>query len=337
MQDRLSPLYPAIAPIADGIDRPFWSVMIPTYNGTEYLEQTICSVLAQDPGAENMQIMVIDDCSTKDDPEPLVQALGQGRISFLRQPHNRGQIPTWNHCLQQAQGHWIHLLHQDDFVLPDFYQALGTVLRETPQVGAAFCRHRYIDERDQELFLSQLEQPTSGILLHWIEKIATAQRVQFPSIVVNRNVYEHLGGFCPEARSAADWEMWKRIAAHYAMGYEPEVLACFRLHSASESSRLIKTGENIADTRRAIELSRSYLPDATTQNLTHQAQEYYAIDALNRAYKLCSKGDVKAAIAQLQQGLKCSISPPVLYQLLNLMQRGASRWVSKSLSPKTLS
>ena len=59
-----------IPPVDSQVDRPFWSVMIPTYNRATYLERTLASVLAQDPGPQKMQIEVVDDASTSDDPGP---------------------------------------------------------------------------------------------------------------------------------------------------------------------------------------------------------------------------------------------------------------------------
>jgi cellulose synthase/poly-beta-1,6-N-acetylglucosamine synthase-like glycosyltransferase len=68
MKARIDP--PKIHPLPDdGKARPFWSVMIPTYNArADYLEETLRSVLRQDTGPEQMQIEVVDDCSPSGAP-----------------------------------------------------------------------------------------------------------------------------------------------------------------------------------------------------------------------------------------------------------------------------
>lgn len=321
--------YPSISSVNQQKFRPLWSVMIPTYNGTKYLEQTLLSVLEQDPGLEQMQIEVIDDCSTEDDPEPLVEKISQGRITFTRQPQNLGQIRTWNHCIQRAYGQWVHILHQDDVVLPGFYCRLKEAIVSQSEIGAAFCRYVYMDEESHWQALSAIERKTPGILENWLELIATAQRIQFPSIVVKRSTYEQLGGFCPDAYSASDWEMWKRIAAHYPVWFEPQPLACFRLHSLSESSRLIKSGANIAHTRKAIELSNSYLPKSIARRLSCQAKEHYALYALNTARQLFAVNDSSAAIAQIREALNCSKSLQVLQTMFQILAWAGIRQIVK--------
>ena len=66
MRDTATPSIPRIEPVPEGIARPLWSVMIPTYNSGEWLRQTLESVMAQDRGPERMEIQVVDNCSTED-------------------------------------------------------------------------------------------------------------------------------------------------------------------------------------------------------------------------------------------------------------------------------
>lgn len=311
---------PQIIPVSTGNRRPFWSVMIPNYNSGHYLAQTLKSVLEQDPGIEEMEIEVVDDCSNKDDPAAVVKEIGKGRISFFRQPHNVGATANFNTCIQRAKGQWVHILHSDDTVLPGFYSRLQYALEPELTVGAAFCRYIYMDEESNWLTLSSLERKTSGILQNWLEQICVRQLIEYPAIVVRRSVYEKLGGFHSELCHAADWEMWKRIATHYPIWYEPQVLACYRVHSASDTSRLIKSGANIADTLKAIEISQSYLPATISTELSNQARENCAFKALNIARHLLSKGDVDAAIAQIREGIKSSQSSNTILSVLELVQ-----------------
>lgn len=300
--------YPSIDPVPEGVHRPLWSVMITTYNRTEYLEQALKSVLEQDPGPDEMQIEVVDDCSPKEDIEAFVRKFGQDRVSFYRQPKNVGIYANWNTCINRAHGYWVHILHDDDLVLPGFYSRLREAIENESTIGAAFCRHIHIDEEGNQQFLSPLERETPGILSDWLERIAVMQLIQCPSIVVKRSIYEELGGFCLELSGSNDWEMWKRIAAYYPIWYAPQILACFRLHSASESSRLVRSGANIADARRAIEISKFYLPNTLTDKLSRKAREHCAVYALDTAYQMLAKGDTVAATAQIREALNCSYS-----------------------------
>ncbi|NMG05952.1 family 2 glycosyl transferase [Brasilonema sp. UFV-L1] len=310
---------PTILPVPEGTPRPLWSVMIPTYNCANYLRETLASVLAQDPGSEVMQISVVDDHSTKDDPAAVVEELGRGRVDFYRQPQNVGYIKNFETCLQRSRGKLIHLLHGDDCVRDGFYQKLQRGFKENPEVGAAFCRQIHMDERGHWTHISWLEQPESGILNNWLERIAVQQRIQTPSIVVRRDVYEQLGGF--DRRFSCwgeDWEMWTRIAAHYPVWYEAEPLALYRRSSTSLTGNSVRTGKNIQDLRKAVGVIRGYLPSERANKLAKTALRNYAFYALNSAKELLSAGDSYAARNQLREALLCHSSLSVVNSSLKL-------------------
>jgi len=306
---------PEIAALPNNEQRPFWSVMIPTYNKFKHLEQTLNSVLDQAPSHEEMQIEVVNDhpdIELQDRMEVLVNKIGKNRVKFYR--HNQtdiGQTTIFNLCLERAKGNWIHILHDDDYVLPGFYEKLRRGIENNPDIGAAFCRHYLVNENSENLSISFLERETAGILPNYIEKVALTSSIEAVSVVAKRSVFEKLGGYCPQALSAADWEMWKRVACYYDIWYEPLPLACRRIDKHTWTSRLIKTGGNILSARKAIEITHSYLPEKY-KHLTSIALENIALAGIILASQNLDSQDYEAAIKLVIESLKCSDSNNVL-------------------------
>jgi glycosyltransferase involved in cell wall biosynthesis len=270
----IEPGPPRIGPAPQTGPRPFWSVMIPAYNRTQYLEKTLRSVLAQDPGPEEMQIEVVDDASSVEDPEPLVRRVAGDRVSFFRNPRNLGLMPNFNNCIERARGHWVHILHTDDLVFPGFYEPLRHPLEARSDIGAAVCRYAFMDENGVNPGTSELLRPTPGILADFLEDIAISCCLRFPAVVVRRSVYEELGGFRLDLPFSADWEMWVRIAAHYPVWFEPATMAAFRMHSTSATTGFTRSGEAFMDMHRCVEISRRWLPPHRAEILSRRAKEH---------------------------------------------------------------
>jgi hypothetical protein len=317
-------VFPKIDAVPCGSRRPLWSVMLTVYRRTQYLEQAVRSVLAQALAAEEMQIEVVSDGlddSSQTEIEAMLRSIAGNRVSLYRQANRTGHPEIFNVCLRRARGYWIHLLHDDDWVAPGFYEALHRGIVEAPDVGAAFCRHTLVDQQGQTVRLSLLERETPGIIDDWLDRIGSCCRLQTPSMVVRREAYERLGGYCPQARSAFDWEMWQRLAVHYPVWYEPEPLAFFRLGSKSEGARVKASGEQIADSRAVIDIARGYLPSAMANRLSRRAGEHYALSALELAQKQMEAGNLSGAMANLREGIQCSRSDEVTQRLFSWLLR----------------
>jgi glycosyltransferase involved in cell wall biosynthesis len=283
--------------------------MIPTYNCASYLRETLASVLAQDPGPDVMQIAVVDDHSTQDDPAAVVEELGRGRVEFYRQPHNVGLVKNFQTTLELSRGKLIHQLHGDDLVRDGFYQKLQRGFLENPEIGAAFCRHIIMDEHSHWQHISILEQQKSGVLPgSWLLLIAGFQRIQTPSIVVRREVYEKLGGFDYRLAIAEDWEMWVRIAAKYPVWYEVEPLAIYRKHSKSISNSNINNGKYLQQMRKAVDVSQAYIPENSASELYKHTRENCAFYGLAMADLLIDTSDVEGTIKLIHKALKFSRS-----------------------------
>lgn len=311
-----------IAAVPHAPPRPFWSVMIPTRNpNREFLDQTLQSVLAQDPGVAEMEIAVIDDCSPAFDPADCVRHLPPERVAWFRHDQHVGIGRNWNTCIRRARGQWVHILHQDDLVLPGFYECLRAGIESAPGVGAAVSRDVVIDGQGATKWRQALIRETAGIIDDWLRHVFIELHLRASAIVVRRSVYEALGGFRLDLRYALDWDMWKRIAAAYPLWYEPEVLMCYRRHPASASFTFIRTGENIAEIRRSIELSRSTLPPAIAVEVTRQTRKTYTRSAVVSAWRTLMAGDLASSWAQIREARRLTSSVAVALAIGRFLPR----------------
>jgi len=318
---------PTIPPVSDSIKRPLWSVMIPTYNCARYLRETLASVLSQDLGPDLMQIMVVDDHSTQDDPAAIVEELGRGRVEFYRQPHNVSLVKNFQTTLELSRGELVHQLHGDDCVRDEFYLKMQKAFSEKPEIGAAFCRHITMDDHSHWQFISPLEQQESGVLhSDWLEEIASFQRIHTPSIVVRREVYETLGGFDYRLAISEDWEMWVRIAANYPICYEVEPFAIYRKHPTSISNSNVKNGKQSQQMRKAVSVFQAHLPKEKAERLYKNTMQLCAFHALEIAQSLIDTGDVQGAVRLTQESLIFSRSFKVI--------RSAGRLILLDILPK---
>lgn len=282
-------------------NRPRFSVMIPTYESGEKLCDTLKSVLEQDPGRNQMQISIVDDGSKRSDIQALIRQVDtDNRIEFVCNENRLGLCGNWNRAIELARGELVHLLHQDDYVLPGFYARMDRAFQQAPEIGMAFCRSRIIDGSDRLMKTSSREKWRAGVLSSWILRISERQRIQTPSVIVARKTYEEVGGYEPSLKFALDWEMWVRIASKYSVWYDPAPLAAYRRHSESETSRLDGLGLTWIDLIDAIQIIKKYLPNELQSELVQNSYRWHAHSAVRSAYRMYHAGNLADAEATVR-------------------------------------
>ncbi|HEY4378311.1 MAG TPA: glycosyltransferase [Acidimicrobiales bacterium] len=261
---------PTIAPIEGDGPRPFWSVMLPTHDDADLLARALTSVLAQDPGPDEMQIEVVDDASTIGDAAAVARELAGDRIQVHRHRANVGASANFTACVQRARGRWVHLLHADDLVRPGFYGAYRATLESRP-CAMAVSRGWFIDADEQDLGLSgSLATTEDGYLAEAERVLARDHPVNFASVVVARATYERLGGFDPELVHANDWEMWTRIAHEGKVAVVPGERTSYRQHDASDTTRLRRSLTHVRDPWQAMQIIGARFDDPADDAELHR-------------------------------------------------------------------
>jgi hypothetical protein len=209
---------------------PRVSVIIPVYNGTNYLAEAIDSVLAQD--YTSYELIVVDDGST-DGTWPLIQSYGS-RVRGIRQ-ENGGTSTALNRGIEEARGEYIAWLSHDDLFLPHKLERQMALLESSPEFSGCYSDYSIINSESVELRVMKMPYyPPGQMVRHLLQWMF----INGCTVVVRRACFEAEGLFDHRLRYAHDSDMWFRILRHFAFAHIPEALVKYRIHSAQSSQRL---------------------------------------------------------------------------------------------------
>ncbi|HEX3797829.1 MAG TPA: glycosyltransferase [Verrucomicrobiae bacterium] len=273
---------------------PKISVMVPAYRPNEaYLRETLESVLQQD-AVEEMQIEVVDDCSPEVDVAGMVRAIAGDRVGISRTAKNSGLAGCWNECIARARGEWVHILHQDDFVLPEFYGTLTEAAQVHPEVNLLATRSFYVTPegviQDVTPRVKNLEQGSRVV-----DDFFYATPIQCPGIMVKASFYKSHGGFRTDLPYTLDSEMWTRVIGTAGGFLSSKVLSCYRISGENQTARLARTADNLHDLERLHQIFARLYPTFDPD----RGRKHISSMALREAERFASIGLPDVAKAQL--------------------------------------
>jgi glycosyltransferase involved in cell wall biosynthesis len=205
---------------------PAVSVIVPTFDRLPLLRETIASVL--DQTYEDLELIVVDDGST-DGTAPYVEGIADRRVRLVALTHGGNVSRALNAGAAAARGRWLCVLGSDDVWLPT---KLERQMRETEAAGARWSYTRYelmdIDGRPAP-WRSGSSEAVSG----WIARPLVAEElgVTLCSVMVERPLYDEVGGFREQFPFRQDFDLVVRIALRAPAHAVDESLVRAREHA----------------------------------------------------------------------------------------------------------
>ena len=194
--------------IAGGPSLPVVTVITPAYNVGKYIGEAIDSVIGQ--AFPDFEYLIVDDGSADDTVEVARRRVnGDGRVRIIVNAHG-GHSAARNTGIREARGKYVAFLDGDDRWHQNFLQRQVSLLESLPEtVGGVFCRSRVILENGTTAFFQW--QPSGG---YDFDKflISSNPARNGSSLLIRKSCFDEVGGFDESILSAADLEMWLRIA-----------------------------------------------------------------------------------------------------------------------------
>jgi glycosyltransferase involved in cell wall biosynthesis len=205
---------------------PTVSVVIPTYNRVQSLQEAIQSVL--DQTYQDFEVIVVDDGST-DGTNEMVKKMADpsGHIRYIHQG-NQGVSAARNYGIQEARGKYIAFLDSDDLFLPNKLEYQVGYLDNNSSVGLVHSSFINVDVHNNEIGI------TKARLQGHVYKKCLFGCAMMPSMVMIRSgVFEKVGRFDEELRIGEDTDLWIRIARHFKIGAISAPLVKYRVHQGN--------------------------------------------------------------------------------------------------------
>lgn len=208
--------------IFNNMHSPFFSVIIPLYNKSRYISQTINSVLSQT--FTNFEIIIIDDGSTDEGPE-IVNTFDDLRVLLISQK-NRGVSSARNHGIRKSTGQYIAFLDADDEweknKLELHYKFIKTHYNCRWMSSGFIQRYK---KRDVENIFSNTQ-----IIPDALSAMCEGMTVWTGAIIVRRDCFTPDCLFNIDISRSEDREVWLKLACRFPeIGYIGEALAIYNI------------------------------------------------------------------------------------------------------------
>lgn len=285
---------------------PKVSVLLPVYNGEQFLRPSIESILNQSYG--DFEVLILDDGS-RDGSLDVVAGFADPRIRVIRNERNLGLIRTLNLGLAEARGTYIARQDADDCALRERFAKQVRVLDENPAAVLVGSWLQLIDEQDRPLTVWRY--PAEPLAVEWALHFDSA--AGHSSVMYRADTARTLGGYPLDYPHAEDFALWSRMTEAGELRNLPEVLELYRVHAAAVS-RTARDGQ--LDSRSRIArgnmertlgrpVPESAMPLFHDKTLASEADVIRAIDALTELANafLTRRQPTGAARAEIEENL----------------------------------
>ncbi|MFC1643530.1 glycosyltransferase [Chlamydiota bacterium] len=212
---------------------PTISIIIPVYNGMNYIRESVQSVLGQ--SYSDWELLIVDDGS-KDALVEYIESIQDPRVFYLPQPRNMGAPAALNRGILESSGKYICWLSHDDIFMPDKLKTQINFMNSHNEFGITYTDFYKIDADGAtiETFLSP-HYPKSKFPNKIIEE---GNFINGSSVMIRRECFNKAGLFDTKMKYVADGEMWARMMKYYDFGHVPGLLIKYRVHPMNQSHNI---------------------------------------------------------------------------------------------------
>jgi glycosyltransferase involved in cell wall biosynthesis len=182
--------------------KPFFSVIIPTYNRVQFAERAVESVLKQE--YQDFEVLLIDDGSTEDYSK-LIEKYQLNKKVIYHKQKNGHLSAARNKGINLAKGQWICFLDDDDYYLSNHLSALNACIIKNNGLSGLYRTFTFFEDENGIRTKQSLTEFSGNRGEYILKSLLTVNNVCMPREIFLREKFDE------ELRIAEDYNMWLRV------------------------------------------------------------------------------------------------------------------------------
>jgi len=209
---------------------PFISIVTPSYDQADFIEDNILSVKTQAQKVDNEVEHIVIDGGSNDGTVKLLQEHENDYNLRWISEKDRGQSHAVNKGIQMARGDWIGWQNSDDYYLQNSFALVQNVIKNSNDVSVIYGDLLIVDEEGNEISRQFMTHPSKFIQRNW-SLFASNQSTFF-----KKDVFERVGYLKEEFNYAMDAELfWRILESDLELVHIPEYLGAFRVQKDAKT------------------------------------------------------------------------------------------------------
>jgi hypothetical protein len=220
---------------------PKVSIVIPVYNGSNYLKEAIDSALAQT--YKNTEVIVINDGSKDEGKTDAICKSYDNKIRYFKK-ENGGVASALNMGIEKMKGEYFSWLSHDDVYYPEKVERQIEFLSNLEDKDVVlYASYELIDEESNP---TKRVLQDHELLRNKPEYSLLRGRVNGITMLIPKKAFDEYGSFNEDLKCTQDYDMWMRIAKGYKFVHMDEIFTKTRIHAMQDSNKhpnVIKEGD----------------------------------------------------------------------------------------------
>jgi glycosyltransferase involved in cell wall biosynthesis len=211
------------------------TIAIPVYERYDFFEEALGSALLQ---TVNCQVIVVDNHSSHSKFKDYVNSLNNPNIKYFLNATNLGMIENWNRCIELCETQWLTILHDDDWLHPNFIEHINLLQSKYSEAGCftVSCMYSGAINEEHKRNIKRRYRTNKVSMKYFL----FGGLSPFPGVVFKVKAAAEINGFLPSLFPVSDYDFWVRLSQVTPIYRSSALFAVYRITQQQGTKEVYK-------------------------------------------------------------------------------------------------